>query len=743
MTPFKTNEQLNIDKKNKEEKQNAQNNATELKNQMTGESLLELKINHPQQMNQNTGQTQNQIYPSPYIPVPNPYYPLIANPTIPWQYTQNNVPIIKKYNISLGNANGDITKIASLYEDILPSEGNITNNTFNTIKERMIIHHYIRSIFIKIGDGEELLINGNANQTKSEITNLLSHLKLLEINPYHYSKQTDNIYKTLPENFVMYRSCYPIKLGQNNSIECSKSSIGMNIRIYLLSKFDDGINKIDLSRYKSDVWRELDYYQYIRDEVIKQNISPNFISLHSYYMTKNTGINFKKFNQISSIIENKNNAIAKMNYNLRNNLYKEQIIQMRISDDGEIVKNEDIIKEGIRIPTEISESYIVSANDRKQVITKRVERDFKNNAYNRSMDSDKCLVMLSEASTQHLLNWGSRAYHTDNGPVRKMIQNGYHDEKVWGSMFFQLLLSMLIMFDKKIMFTEFSLKNNVFIKDLKHSEQSVGIWKYIFNGIDYYVPNYGYLLLIDSNYAEINEHSFSFSKKDEDEDEDEDVIQYRIKSELMNDSNKRGEIYRLCIDRMIHTFNSNNFNNEFTNYGGIKPGENFLNFLETIKNKLVTIKSKYLNNVDEDIDIEKHNNINKSMKDLPLELICDNNCIDIIHSRVGTQVRDQEKAYIAEDFNLNTKYGSIICIVISNTLFKFALYLGQYVENGVNICRILTINQELFETNLVKNFIIQEKERGSIRNYYTQPDHIYEPGKQFNILETYLISLNT
>ena len=120
----------------------------------------------------------------------------------------------------------------------------------------------------------------------------------------------------------MYRSCYPIRLGQSNSIECSKSSIGMNIRIYLLSKYDDSTHTSALSRYNSDVWRELDYYQYIREEIIKHNISPNFVSLHSYYMTKNTGINFAKFDKIRAHIELRNYEISKANTDIRNNLYK-------------------------------------------------------------------------------------------------------------------------------------------------------------------------------------------------------------------------------------------------------------------------------------------------------------------------------------------------------------------------------------------------------------------------------------
>ena len=751
MTPFKTNQQLNIEKKEREERQNAMNNAADLKRQMGPEPVLELKINQPQQvLPPGLGQVgpigpmQNQIYPSPYVPVPNPYYPLATNGMVPWQYTQNNVPIIKKYNISLGNANGDITKLASLYEDILPSEGNVSNNTFNTLKERMIIHHYIRSIFIKTGDGEELLINGGPNRTESEVTNLLSHVKLLEINPYHYNRLTDNIYRTLPTNFVMYRSCYPIKLGQFNSIECSKSSIGMNIRIYLLSKYDDETHVSTLPRYNSDVWRELDYYQYIREEIIKHNISPNFVSLHSYYMTKNTGINFGKFDKIRGQIEMRNYEIAKSNSDIRNNLYKKYIIDQMDANPKEIVSFDDLIREQLIPATAVARP--VTALERTKVITIRVERNILNSRYNHFMDSDKCLVMLSEAPTQHLLNWATRTYQIDNGPVKKMIQNGYHDDRVWQSVFFQLLLSMLVMFEKKIMFTEFSLKNNIFIKDLKHSDQSVGIWKYIFDGIEYFVPNYGYLLLIDSNFAEIAINGDPLSKN-----YNPSGITFRIKSTLMNDTNSNGEIYKLCIDRMIEVFNSNNFGREFTNYGGVAPTQAFLNALDIIQTRLTIIKNTHFpvpvgGIVPPPWTVVQHNAIIAAMKNLPLEIV-KQNIFNMIHSRIGTPIKDQEKTYVSDRFDLNTKYGTIVTRKISPTFSTFAIYLGQSATPGpMGLPRfnILTTDEPIFgnEDRISKRLIELEVDRGSLFNYFGQPEHMYEPGKQYNTLETYLISLH-
>lgn len=755
MTPFKTNQQLVTERLDKQEKQNAMDNFESIKRQMNpqiNEPLLELKLNQPQQMMPGMGMTgdaskiygaqagpmmPNQIYPSPYVPIPNPYYPIAGNPATPWQYTPNNVPIIKKYNITLGNGNGDLTKLANLYEDILPNEGNVQNNTFNTLKERMVIHHYIRSIFIKTGDGEELLINGGPNNTTSELTNLLSHVKLLEINPYHFNRLTDNPYKTLPSNFVMYRSCYPVKLGNFNNVECSKSSIGMNVRIYLLSKYDDEINKASgISRYNSDIWRELDYYQFIREEIVKQNMSPNFVTLHSFYMTKNTGINFKKFESIRGNLELKNKQIEKLNADIRNNAYVRQIKKYYIDDPKEVVTFDELKGYGI-VPAN-TQPYPVTASQRELAINKKVDNLIATNKLGHYLESDKCLVMLSEAPTQHILNWATRTYQVDSGPVKKMVQNGYHDDKVWESVFFQLLLSMLIMFEHKIMFSEFCLKNNVYIKDLRHDGQNVGIWKYIYNGVEYYVPNYGYLVLIDSNFAETLNNWNPLKQN-----YDPTKITFRIKSPLLSDSNINGEIYKLCLERMADTFKSNNFGREFTNYGGIAPTTNFLGSLDAIVTAIESIKHKYFGVGSKKWDQNQENELLKEIRQVPINLTR-SNFFNMVHSRIGTAVKDQEKSYQSDNFDqVNTKVGSIVVRKVSSTFNTFAIYLGPNTVGGVTTHKILTTNEPIFsyDDRIGKRFIEMSVGQNELLNYFEQPKHSYEPGKQYNILETYLISL--
>ena len=684
MTPFKTNQELQIEKKEREEKINKINNLKDLRQQTyPQQTLLKFELNQPQQMSYNPATMPQEVYPSPYVPVPNPYYPYAPNAAVPWSFTPNNIPVIKRYNISLGGPNGDTTRIANLYEDILPSTGNVANNSFNTLKERMIIHRYIRSIFVKNGDGEELFINGGKNNTKLEITNLLSHVKLLEINPYHFDRLTNNPYKTLPSNFVMYRSCYPVKMGKFNNVECSKSSIGINVRIYLLSKFDEISFNTDNRKY-SDIWRELDYYTHIRDEIIKTNISPNFVCLHSYYRTKNTGINFKKFRDLKLKVSDMKTILK--NEQIREELFKKYIIESRI--DRTLKTEEDKKKN-------------------KEDITDEVNKEFDKNKLKYNIDSDNCLVLLTEATTQILYDWATKTYRENNGPIKKMIQSGYHDDKVWKSIVFQLLLSMLIMLEKDIIFTEFSIENNVYIKDLRTNDHNIGMWKYIYNGIEYFVPNYGYLLLIDSNFAEIREYN-------------NDTIEYkpRILSTKFGDDDKL--IFNTWKKQIIKIFDPSIFGHSFTNYGGTPPSEDFLNNLDNIKTEI--------DNIDSIDKCKLLLNSNNSM-----------NFFKMIHNRIGTIVKDNETNNILNQINLSDiNYGSIVVKNIRTSLDIFVLLIDIIDDEATIITTKSEIDNIINKDNIM--YITEKVPISNLRNYYGNPEQLYEPGKQYNILETYLIS---
>lgn len=554
-SPFKTKQQLESEYKDREEKRIKTANIEAMK--PPPEPLMEFKIN-PEFIKQPAPQTQP-IYPIPFSVAQN--QPYRFGPVL---YEPMAQPVNKVYNISFGGVDGNHASMSGIYEDILPTDEITTKNTFNTIKERNILHKFVQTIFVKTAEGEDVNITG---ATKNEVVNLLVHLKLLDINPYHYDETTKNPYKTLPERFVLYRSCFPIKLTSTNQIECAKSSIGLNVRIYLLSKLEEELINVENTRLNMDSFRELEYYKYIRDEILIKKVSPNFVMMHAYYYAMNTGLNFRKFDELRNIY--KNVTIEKMKANERNKLYKE-IIEKK----GKILGKPD-------------------------------------------EDSDKCLVILTESPTINILNWAKPAYKLGTGGVKKMIQSGFHSDEVWESITTQLIFALLTMYTKKIMFTDLSLKNNVYIKDLQFNEQNIGYWKYVFNGIDYYVPNYGYLLLIDSNYT------------------DNDNSTKKIIGNIYSDSKFNNDIF---IEKTKSILGELTFT--------------------SIKEKIMAIISS----------------INENIENFLVTLI---NKFKLLHNRVGTLLKDIEKQNVSQTFDPNTVKGSIVVYKTSVEIWYFAIYIGN------------------------------------------------------------------
>lgn len=723
--------------------------------------LFELKINQPQNQNMNQNQMQqlqNMQQFNPYVPVYNPYNPYP-------NFVPNYQPVVKKYNISL-NPNQDIARIVDIYEDILPNQNNIQNNTFNTLNERSIIHRYLRSIFIKTGDGETLFINDKPNDTNHEIINLLSHVKLLELNPYNDYGKSNNPYSSLPNNFLLYRSCYPIKLNNYNNIECAKSSIAMHVRIYRETKFDSFFkNKEDEyfknkilpgppsplitrrpdSRNLSNLWKELDYYNKIKEDIIKKKISPNFVMLHSWYYSNNNGISFEKIKKIRKFFEKDLEVEKKYAYETDLRVIQKYIDLYRIDKNKvNIYYNNSPSRNYISKKLEIFDNtgrHLIDVIDFYEYIKSLPHNDkdiydYKNpkdnsiikylldpiNNFGFNINSlfytSNTIIMLTEAPNQNIKDWASKIYIKPTQVVKKMVQTGYHDDVVWESIFIQLLFSILVMTDQKIMFTQFKYGNNVFIKDLKTNDQNIGIWKYIYNGIEYFVPNYGYLLLIDSNYADL-------------------TIDDRIK--VLNNNDMEFKVYNendydiditnnIIIENIIYDHIIHNLYYIFFNFvDELKSPEIFLpteEFRKKIYQFAIYIKTNIYNPYFKKREEPKNptdsfNSIKDEILKLPLEF---NKIFDykFLHNRIGTLFNDQEKKTL-KDNSEPYKIGN--------------LYVNG--ENQVCLCissdKIITVD---FDDNL-------KKEMDIISGDYSKCnlDLKYESGKQLKILETYLISL--
>ena len=179
-----------------------------------------------------------------------------------------------------------------IYEDILPEK--TLKATFKTLGERLTQIQFVRNILFYEGDGAETSLDGTTANS------LLSHMKFLDLNPYFSSKYSDNPYKGLPDGFLLYRTCYPIKRTEPfGHPVCARDSMSLNVRIYKLNAGGYLLNKQNnIKFHEYNQWREIAYYEYIREHIIKKKLCPNFVTLYGYYLCKNSKIDFDKIQNV-------------------------------------------------------------------------------------------------------------------------------------------------------------------------------------------------------------------------------------------------------------------------------------------------------------------------------------------------------------------------------------------------------------------------------------------------------------
>lgn len=754
-SPFDiNNEAKKIEREEKQEKKDIIDNTLynrqqKMQQMMQPNPLVELKINE-------------KLYQQPQIPPREPYYPYmtVPNPYIPTGLDQMNangilntmygnqgllqpyqIPVIKKYNVSLGGVSGDHTKIAEIFEDILPSGVNLSLHSFTTLKERSNISDYVRSVFIKTGDGEEVVLNGGTtkpeiNKGTTSLTNLLSRVKFLEINPYHFSRLTNNPYKTIPKNFVMYRSCYPIKLDKERQvIQCSKTNVGMNIRIY-------GLTNTDILRYtgdindqlKCDVFREIQYYNIIKKNILQKELSPNFVQMYTYYRAKNMNINFKQFELLrnSILIEDKDNI------ELKRNEYKNRLNELLNIDENNVYELSKLY-----VKYDIIKQYEIS-NKNKTELT-----DILNNKKNELMNKlnidkveDDNIVILTEAPTQNIYNWATKTYEMDpNGSINKMVQTGFYSEEVWESILFQLYVAMLLMYKNNIIFNNFSLENNVFIKHVQNDTTNIGYWKYTINNIDYNIKNYGYLVVIDSSNVDLENTSNLFKSNDK--------LYHKIISKEFKDDEI--EIKKYILNKIKEVFNSNNFGIEFTKFGGISPNDKIKKIFDTIQNYIENINNEKVKQID--IELKKTpkddnkireilNEIENKLDILPLEILEKNKKFNFISNRIGTLLTEKEVGSLIQASSATSlsktnilNIGDIVAEKINDKLYKYCMI----IKNNPKI-NILTTDKPIYSQN---DDIKYEQKESSKEELYYQGQLIeenYMVGFNYSRLESYKIN---
>lgn len=601
--------------------------------------------------------------------------PTFNLPYLPQQFSQqltNPINIIKNYQINTIGPQVDHTKVSYIFEDVLPVK-NISNIP-TTISERLTIFNYIRSIMFNRGDGTQVNLDGKNTNTND----LLSHLKLMDLNPYNTFKFSNNPYKGLPNGFLLYRCCYPIRHESiNSSVSCAINSMGANVRIYKLVNAAYQVNKQQNNKLMDfEVWRDIAYFEYIREHILKKKESPNFILLYGYYLNENSKIDFDKITLIKGD---------------------------KLDNEHEYIK-QDISKEKLPDFQPINMKILDKANK-----LNKLNPNNNHNTYiqNPNAYTGKILVALTEAPLYNLYNWSSKIYQAE-GNIRRMINTGFYSDKVWYSILFQMMVILYCLQIHEIIFNNFDIENNIYIKDINPHSNVTNFWKYKIDGIDYYIPNYGYLVLFDSSYKDINKNVDLINKNN-----NNNIKTYKISGKIFEDNILEKDVKIRTFNQFKKTFNNNIFSRSFIDMGGVKPSPEILRFINNIMDYSIR---------DNDLDIGLY--FYKFMR-------------QFMNNRIGTYLKETEVLSIRKNDIKDFTKGNIIVYEEAADTYKFVLFYGQ-TSNGVY--RILNKDfktNDIIEMDVAISVLYQySKVEPIIQNFKINESNLNED----ELLETYILN---
>lgn len=676
---------------------------------------------------------------------PNLNFPYMPDCNLPYGNVLNQVPIIKNYNITLDSLGGNHSQINAIYEDILPEK--YYNNTFATVLERKNILQYIRSIFVKQYDGEDVALRGDRDNS------LLKYIKFLDLNPYNPSLISDNPYRGLPDNMLIYKSCYPIrKNAMTNTVQCAARSIGLNVRIYSLTNKEYLLHKDkNSSVILYDTWRELAYYEYVREHIIKKGICPNFTIMYSYHISMNCDIDFEKVNNIKRgklgepqrthkfVVRNNDGILDGFSMNkpetslpgqpmvgagtntpsIKKFVQPPMPSQMLPQIPGQYTNYTTVASIGPMGPN-LDSTMGLSRKTYNSCPT-MIER-------NRDAPSKKALLLLTEAPTYNLVTWASKVYKV-NGNVRQMISTGYHDTNVWLSILFQIMAGLCTLQYHGMMLNEFTILDNVYIKEVASTDNSRKYWIYNIDGIDYYIPNYGYLVLIDSNFKDVTQvssgsilHDIKTNQVLEDiEDEPLEKRNMKVYGKIFEDDISIKNGVRVKDDTILkdastlafkNSFNQNVFSNVFVSSGGSRPSDEIIELLTQISTNDYS-------------DIEDCITVQMRM---------------FMNNRIGTLLKESEVGNVIKGRLPTVRKGMMLVHEISYDTFMFVLCLGENADGTISVIalenpNITSVDIVLSEYNLTKDVLFNYSAHDPITQNYSP----YANLSSSNVLEVYRI----
>ncbi len=660
--------------------------------------------------------------PPAYIPVYNELgsavatIPAFNNLTVPNPaYSQS---FQKVYNISMSNPLTQYTSINRVFEDIIP--GDPRSLSFNTIYERIQLKKFMRNIILDNVDGEEMCINGGKNS-------ILSYIKLMEINPYSLNI---NPYQDLAQNFLLFRAAYPIRYdNQKGNLEIAREAVGLNIRLYNMTIGEIRAEKINknISKFDFDLWREIEYYRFIRDEILLKNVSPNFASMILYKVDSKSNIDWKELSVGKSTINYSNSYkinelhdLKELNKILQQSRIKPKgivnlfWINMLNSDknsfwldiettfknnsdynikwiDPTKIEFQDFINKNkiTSFPSILIEynSRFINYSGSKNLhdLMLYINNDILNtNKLDLTVSSGRTLILMTEAPNTNIIKWCSPVYEGFGSQV-KMTSTGYRSVDVWKSVIFQMLYILTVLQENDIYFRELSLENNFYIKDLFYDQSNVKYWIYTIDDVEYYVPNYGYIVIFDSKYSDITSP----------ESVDLNQREFKICSNKLFKNNGSINLHpSTFMNQMREIINQSNFTNKLRNLGAHPVDPEVLKLIDNIfVNLKINLKELFIDNFKE-----------------------------YLHNKIGTLLMTSEKELVNSYYRPITSKGKMVVWRERFEQYKWAIYKEKDLTSNNKHIIIIKDNNKYVEISVHQNTLLgyPPNEKVSLNNITDQ-----------------------
>ena len=96
---------------------------------------------------------------------------------------------------------------------------------------------------------------------------------------------------------------------ERHRIDCAKNAMGVNLRLYHMDKLEYSLGNL-IGDFKNDwknhnVWRDVWYYMYMRDNVLLKKKSPNFLMMYSYHVAEDYYVDFSGLQSVVEKYTNK------------------------------------------------------------------------------------------------------------------------------------------------------------------------------------------------------------------------------------------------------------------------------------------------------------------------------------------------------------------------------------------------------------------------------------------------------